>query len=808
MVLILVKLNVFLKRNNLKKILKHKLVRILLYFLIAFSILELSFLIFVRPVLKPIVKKSVYIFTDSTYKVNFDKIKVNLFTGSILMTNFSLIPDIDYLYANKDKLEKNLFNVHLDSLHILRIRPLRMLGKEKNLILSEIGLIRPKITFLGVEKEKDSLDLIKIENVSLDSIRNNIAILVFTKIKNIKIKKLIIKDGQFDFLKPDVSSTNSQQVGSITFIVNNFEFNEEIFAGINDNFFSEDVEILIDGYQLKLNDNIHIFGAKKIYINSKEKLINLSGIFIKPEKQIEDITNLDSNIINFCIDEIRFENADFKEIYLERKLHLHKALVSGLDASIYIQKEKKKKSVKFSKDSIKAKIDVYNLFEDYLSSVKIDIVSVTNGKFKQYANIHQIIPQTSIASLNVSINNFLIDSLSANDFERIFYSKGMTMTMLGFKTYLKDSIHTLDVDNLVISTEKQGVFAKNIQIKSNNLKRLYAKRNRVNFIDFSIASINIVGFDFNKYIHKDEINIEQIILAKSNVEITNFGNSKKEKADQSILDLFKNYAQKVDIAKFVASNGKLVYNTEARDKKTYISAKYQTTVLGFSFTPYSDKLTKSAKVKSVDAVVSSLVFNTADGIYSLQADSLYYSTNKAKLFFRNLKFAPIKEGLYKRLQKHNKSVTFSIQIPRFTISNTNLSSALQNDSLSLKTVFLNKPSFELTTYPDILQKNTKKKLSNSIKRKAINKLVRHSTDAEVKVYAQTPRIDSTSYLFFLQKRNAIDTIAKRSTKAILKLKISANDIAVNDTTIDIVNQICDVAIISMNKIAYDSLSPC
>ncbi|MEA3451336.1 MAG: hypothetical protein U9Q83_05470, partial [Bacteroidota bacterium] len=258
--------------------------------------------------------------------------------------------------------------------------------------------------------------------------------------------------------------------------------------------------------------------------------------------------------------------------------------------------------------------------------------------------------------------------------------------------------------------------------------------------------------------------------------------------------------------KLLVSEGKLVYNVEAINRNTYISAKYKTTVLDFSFNPFADKLTKSVKVKSVNALISSLVFNTADGIYSLHADSLYYSTNKAKLLFRNLKFAPIKDGLYKRLQKYNKSVTFSIQIPHFTISNTNLSSALEYDSLGLKTVFLNKPSFELITYPDILQKNTKKKLSNSIKRKAINKLVRYSTDAEVKVYAQTQRLDSTSYSFFTQKRNAIDTIASRSARAIISLNISAKDMIVGDTAIDIVSQISNFAINSIEQIAHDSLS--
>ncbi len=752
------------------------------------------------------VQKSFYKLTDSSYTISFNKINVNILTGSVLMTDFSLKPDTAYYYTKKEKLSKNFYELYLDTLQINRVGILSLISKKKFLKVSKIAFIKPKFTVLGVVKNDSSKKVLKQKSVSYDTVKRDVIGSLFQVINKIRIKKIIIKDGNFDFLKPDISNKNSFTIKSITFIINNFYADKEMFYGKGKNFFSDDIEMIIDDYRLKLKDNIHVFGAKKLYINSKTKEIILSNIYLRPNKNIIELSDSNANILDFSIAKIKLDNADFKEIYLKHQLHLTKAYVAGLDGKIYSQKRKVKKKTKFNRDSIKSKIDVYHLFKGYLSLIQIDTLNVADGRFKTYANVLSGVPKTSIANFDLSINNFLIDSTSINDTNRVLYSKEMTMNLYGLKFLMKDSIHTLSATSAVVSIGEQGIYAKNIKIEPNQALRLYAKKRHANFNRFFISSINIAGFNFKKYEYENQIDIKQILVSRSNIDFKSYGKVKKEKPAQPFLQLLQNFIKKVEIRKIVVLQGKMRYRLETRDKNTYITSNYRASIRDFRFNPYSKKVTTLATVGSINAIFTKLIFNTSDSLYSLQADSLYYSTQRSKLLFTNVKLNPIRAGLYKRLQRLNKSMVFSIEIPRFSISNTNLSSAFEADSLGLKTVILKNPVFDLSFYPQIQQKNTKKKLINNIKRQAINKIIRASTKAEVKVYAQTPDLDSSTYVLFKLKRNAIDTIALEGTNAIIKLRIHINKLRDQDTAIKIISQLRAITVKNMAKIALDSMS--
>lgn len=776
-----------------------------MYIIISISVFEITFFLVIKPLLKKAIQETVYKLTDSIYDVEFQELRVNLLTGGVLMTDFSLLPNLNYYYSKKEKLTENFYKIHLDSLIVLKIRLFKLIGRKSTLKLTKLELIRPEFTVLGVNKD-DSLNFTVNNKVSYDTVRNDIINSIFKVVKSIEIKKFIIKDGNLDFLKPDLNNQSSFNIESITLIVNNFYATKKIFDRKSKKFFSDDLEIFINGYQLRLNDNIHVFGAKKLYINSKAKEILMSGIYLKPAKKLEKYIEIDSNILDFSIIEIKLERANFREIYTNNQLHLSKATIDGMTGNIYSQMKSPNKKLVFNRDSIKAKVDVYYLFKKYLNMIQIDTVDITNGVFNQYSRINQKKTQTSIASFNLFIRDFLIDSVSINDTNRVLYSKELSMNIFGFNTLMKDGVHSLSAESVVLTLKNQGLYAKNIRIKSNELLQLYAQRNHISFNNFYITAINISGLNFKRFVHNDQIDIKQILISNSNFDIKSNGKAPTNEKTQPFFQIFQNFAKKIDIKKIIIPSGNIKYIQQQKDKNTYLSLHYKASIDDFSLNPYTEQVTKFITVGAVDAVFSKLIFNTSDSLYSVRADSLYYSSKKSIVRFANIKLEPIKNGLYKRLQKYNRTFTFKIEIPIFSITNTNLNLAFEADSLSLKEINILNPTFELTTYPGILLKNTKKKLTNTIKRRAINKLIRQSTNAEVIIYSQTPNIDSISYSMYKLKRDAIDTISKNAVHEIIGLNISANDLRQTDTTIDIINKILNITTLNISLISEDSLS--
>ncbi|MFN5704508.1 MAG: hypothetical protein ACK45U_01510, partial [bacterium] len=92
--------------------------KLLLWCLIALSLLFITgslIITYWEPVLKKHIKESIYNSTDKLYRVEFDDIGFNVFTGSLSIKNLQLIPDMSIYRQLKSKKQhpRYLFNLYI-----------------------------------------------------------------------------------------------------------------------------------------------------------------------------------------------------------------------------------------------------------------------------------------------------------------------------------------------------------------------------------------------------------------------------------------------------------------------------------------------------------------------------------------------------------------------------------------------------------------------------------------------------------------------------------------------------------------------
>lgn len=783
----------------------HKVLKYLGTVVLVFIFFEILFFFFAKPILKSTLENWVYKKSDSVYTLDFDKLRINMLNGNILLTNFEITPDTLGYFSKNNSITKNLYEIQLDTFQIKQIRLFPLIRKNNELSIKLLKLSNPQVKIFARNKNKNRIDTIPDNSSSYETVRKDLLESVFKYTNAFQVNKIIITDGNFDFLKPRSDNQNPFSIGKITLILNNFFADINTFSFEENSLFSEDIEIIVADYELKLNDNIHVLDAKRVYINTFEKHIQLDNIQLHPlNNDFLSHINEEVNIFDISIDEMSFNNSDFKEIYEDQILHLTKAQIDNLSIKIFKQKINEKK--KFNKDTLFDKIDVFPLFSNYLSFVQIDTIGVTSGNFANYEKVTSNIAQTSIRNFKVDVFNFLIDSTSVTDTSRLLYAKDMIMTFDGFKFIMKDSIHQLTAEHIEASTEQSGVTARNIEITPKVGRLGWAISNHKSYNDINIKQLDISGFDFVKFSNNNELIVNQFKINDADFSLKSFPDTIKKTKTQPIDQLLQSFADKIVIKEIDIPNGYLNFATTKKHKTTKFSGNFQISLHRFIFNPYKEKLTKYASVGSANLLFFNINFYTADSLYKFSTDTIRYSTYQQKIILANLRFKPIENKIQKKLRQSNKSTIVDIVIPRIIISNTNLSNALQADSLSLKTVTLANPIFEISSFPNIAQKHTKKIYITLYKKKVIRNIVQTSADVEVYAYIGVSNRDSAALETFRYKKKSIDTLTKYSVHVITQLKINPKDIRANDTSIAIISQIEDFTVDRIEKLANSNLT--
>ncbi|MBN2663187.1 MAG: hypothetical protein JXR68_06020 [Bacteroidales bacterium] len=792
------------------KLIKNRFLRYLFY---AFSIfvgvilyIEVSFTFFAKPILKRFISKKIYTSTEGVYELNFDKVKINVFSGHFIITNFKLSPDTNAYFNNLTDNSKNLYNIQLDTFEIKKLKIFKLIGKNNSLTLGELNLANPQLKVLGL-KQSDTTSKYEQKSATYETVKTDVISSAFSFVKSVFIEKIIISNGNFDFLKPRADNPNPFSINSVTLILNDFRADSKTFSADRNDVFSEDITLIIDGYELKMNDNIHVLGAKKVYISTKERTIQLYDISLNSgNKPIDSLSKLNTNIFNFKIDNIKLNNANFKEIYVQKQISIGNASINSFETIIYGQKKTKKKE--FNKDSLLTKIEIYPMFSNFLNFINIDTLKINHGHFESYKNLNNISPKTKIENYNVTIHDFLIDSASINDTSRILYAKDFLLNIYLFEQKLNDSIHTLTARTAVATTENNSLWATDINIRPNQTMRQWAVQNQKSFNNIEISKLNVSGLSFTKFFNYNQIFIDTISLSNSNISLISFAtDKKKDKTNNTpINELFMNFADKMVVKNIDIKTGFVKYSLQTKNKSTLFTGNFRLYINDLTFAPLNKNLTKQTKVSGIDAFFSNIKYNTPDSIYSVTVDTLHYATYKSNIILKNLKIKPIPENLIAKLIQQNKSTTFNFEIPTLEISNTNLSNAFQSDSLSLNEITLLRPVIKICSYPNIRIKNEKKSKIDSIKNVAIEELRKKISIMQVFVYENNSQFNPATIKIFELKRNTLDSIFKHSAKCISNINIDHNKISENDTCIPIITQIINNCVINCINIAHDSIN--
>jgi len=276
----------------------------------------------------------------------------------------------------------------------------------------------------------------------------------------------------------------------------------------------------------------------------------------------------------------------------------------------------------------------YDYIKNLFKSLRVQLVDFRNVRFK-YVNNNDLLPDIdSVSNLNVTLKDWLIDSLSAQDTTRLYLLKDVNVNLSNYSYATPDSMYHININQLDFNASSGKV-----NIKQFGLIPRYSETNFATVAGYArdrftiqLKNIDLDGIDLPAYIQKRELIASQMSIADGEVAVFNnntFPKLEKIKTGRFPHQLLQQLKAQLTIKKIKLNNINVSY-TEF-DKKSQQRGR-------ISFENTSGVITNATnavKVKAVNPI--------------MQADLLSYVMGQGKLAI-NFKFdlnSPTGEFAYK-----------------------------------------------------------------------------------------------------------------------------------------------------------------
>lgn len=214
----------------------------------------------------------------------------------------------------------------------------------------------------------------------------------------------------------------------------------------------------------------------------------------------------------------------------------------------------------------------YDFIKKLFKSIRVEVVDFKNARFK-YVNNNGAFPEIdSVANLNVSLRDWLIDSLSAQDTTRFYLLKDVNLNLNNYSYATPDSMYHINVNQLSFNASSGIVNIKEFGLIPRYSEKDFPKVNGYARDRYTIRlnNISMDGLSLPAYLQKRELIAKEMNIADGNISVFNdnsYLNLKKVKTGRFPHQLLQFFNTKLTLAQINLKNISVSYAEFDRDSR-------------------------------------------------------------------------------------------------------------------------------------------------------------------------------------------------------------------------------------------------
>ncbi|SMD42380.1 hypothetical protein SAMN00777080_0928 [Aquiflexum balticum DSM 16537] len=629
---------------------------------------------------------------DSIHWITGDFVKLSSFSDEITIDGFHLFP----INVKDGDDETSLFNIEVPGLMIKNAN-LKKTYNERIVDVSEIEINNPDILLKDLKsrnKKREPFDLKKLSNDYLEAIY---------------VEKLVIKDGSLIVDNNIRIRQDSLSFGKISIVLENFALDqatkESSAKGI---FWADHLQLELEDYALKLADNLHVFKADKIFLDTKSRMIKINGFALQPLYKgfIDNV--LDRYGVTTSVDIFvpQFEalGVDIPRAYFEGELLVEEIRIPSPAINIYRHRAKIKDD---DTDKIE-KRELLGLLNNYFSEVKVDAVVINKAKvnYENYAD--ERTKRFSEDEVSLSVKNFHIyEGINTNAINSLF-SEEVDLSLNNYVFSFGDGKYNIVADRISFNSSTEEIITSNVKITPSET---FSDKTK---IIAEIPSLSFTGVGLEAFLFENTLNLEKVKLTGSSVDLL-INNDWEETASQTARR--KKRTSERGLPKNIEIF--MIDTIEANNAQFSVSFKDQGTqrelvntginLSVFNFFLDSAKISKgeiAGFFEGLSLGIDEFWLTLNDSIHQVTFSKVELDTRYEGILLNNFRVIP------KNLFGKPGSPVFSGHIPTVLIKTNSLTELQTSKDLWIKELRLFRPDLEIFIDGEKLQKGSKTKKSS------------------------------------------------------------------------------------------------
>jgi len=599
---------------------------------------------------------------DSLHVLTIDTLAYSLKTSGIRAWGFKLNP----LYSST---KKNLFEVYVPEV-FLKSRSLTRFTMKDSLSIRFLEFKNPVIKFF----RKEIYNQLNIEDIN----NFDLYTLVCNQFTKMVVDTFLLTGANLEIYKQPELNEYQQQFKSIDIELRGFELDSTSAVDLNKMFHADNLEMQVDGYYLRLEDNHHSFRADSLFVSTFSNQLFVRKIDIQPITPGNSTTRTE---VNIECDEVNIENADFLSLYHKRILPVSKIEITKPDVHLQYHLDLKK-----TKEMNDAGL-LFELVTDYLLGVYSNLVYIEKGKLNIQNRYDKKVQGYFETDFDFSLTDFTLDSASVKRTDKFFYATALDMLFSNYQLKLIDNLHKIDIKKIAISSLNQNVQIENLKLSpvAENINyETIQKYNRSELFNISVPLINLDGIDLrNAFFHK-KLKISQFNISRPLIYFENFGTLRAAKGKIELTEFWQllfNYIEDFDIDSFSVANGKLTWiNHTGKGKTISFDNEFSASLNRFRLNNKELEKQRLLFSDNFNLTINDQQFELSDGVHVLKTGKINISSAESRLTVSDAHLYPlITSDNYEQLP-----VKFKIAIPQIKISDFDFQ----------KAYYLHKPEFD------------------------------------------------------------------------------------------------------------------
>ncbi|MBN7802601.1 hypothetical protein J0A67_17125 [Algoriphagus aestuariicola] len=632
---------------------------------------------------------------DQIHLVTGEEVSVSSFKDELIVRNLSIQPRPESLDSQDPE---RLLKLDLAEFSVEEVG-LRQMYNDGILQAEQIRILRPRVEYTELEKKISD----RSRQVPLGEIVSGF-------LKEVSVGSFAVEEGTIQFIGSGGQRRNDIGFEQFSFRLDNILFKPEVSDEIREQVQLDEIYVKLDKYRLKLKDNLHIIMADQLTIDSKNELLEVQNLTIRPEDQtsIQSLlgTYGKTSVVDFAVPMFRAEGVDIKSIFYEEELLVHRILMPNPVFVIETYREKPRSSG----ESPGSNDELRDVLLGYFNAIAVDTVSMDKAQVRYVSYVEGKSFNFEEDNLSLSLKNFALDQEMSETDDKTLFSDEIDLVFNNYSFSLAGGKYEVATDQLQYNSLRKSIDVRGLVMRPNS-----DFQGRIQ-LGLQFPNVNFKGVDIEQFLFENRLDLNKLEIDKGQIEI---GIDKEVAARSASADsrqpagLGKRSLKEVLIDTIETSNSTLAINYQLDESSiNSIETDFGLLVRGFRL---DSAITANKDVGNlydeVNLSLKEFKFALPDSVHTLGFSTVDIGTTKEEVVFSDFYLSP-KDQFGKP-----GSPTLDAKIDQLILKNNKLAEIQDTGILDLRELRLVNPKLNL--YLDTAEvqhgpEKTKPKSSSSL----------------------------------------------------------------------------------------------